>query len=219
MSDNKIVVVLLGKPGAGKGTQGIKLSQRNGWAHISTGDLLREEMQQTGEVADQLKAIMGSGQLVSPEIVVPILYKKIQSVDSAGVILDGFPRNHAQAQLLESHDVKVTHVVYFDIQDDVVVQRLSGRLMHKPSGRVYHEVNQPPKVTGLDDVTGEPLVRRVDDQPDVIRNRLKVYADETLPLLDYYRSKEGVQLYHLEVTGKSIDEVSTMLMSCFQVKA
>ncbi|MGC6404727.1 MAG: adenylate kinase family protein [Candidatus Comchoanobacterales bacterium] len=216
MTDQKRVIVLLGKPGAGKGTQGAALSKAFGWAHISTGDLLREEMLRDTADGVKLRGIMERGQLVSAEIVVPILCRKIEATEASGVILDGFPRNLAQAELLAQNGVVVTDVLYFDVEDDEVISRLSGRWIHKPSGRVYHEVNNPPKVSGIDDVTGEQLVKRSDDSRDVIAKRLDVYRSETQPLLSYYEGLKGVQLHQLDVSHKAISVIQESVLSIFQ---
>lgn len=191
-------IIFLGAPGAGKGTQAQLLVDKYGIPQLSTGNMLREAIEQGSEVGKAAEAVMKRGDLVSDDIVLSIIENRITQVDSAkGFILDGFPRTVAQAEgldkLLEKNHLVLNHVFCLNVQDDVVVSRQSGRLYAQKSGRVYHETNNPPKVAGKCDVTGEELVRREDDKEEVIRHRLEVYRAQTAPVKTYYQQQGMVQ--------------------------
>eukprot|EP00735_Rhodelphis_limneticus_P007897 TRINITY_DN20598_c0_g1::TRINITY_DN20598_c0_g1_i1::g.12350::m.12350 TRINITY_DN20598_c0_g1::TRINITY_DN20598_c0_g1_i1::g.12350 ORF type:complete len:269 (-),score=2.45,sp/Q08480/KAD4_ORYSJ/45.29/2e-70,ADK/PF00406.17/1.2e-48,ADK_lid/PF05191.9/5.5e-11,ADK_lid/PF05191.9/3.8e+03,AAA_33/PF13671.1/1.4e-05,AAA_17/PF13207.1/0.0023,AAA_18/PF13238.1/0.094,Mg_chelatase/PF01078.16/0.04,RuvB_N/PF05496.7/0.19 TRINITY_DN20598_c0_g1_i1:316-1122(-) len=191
-------LIFFGPPGSGKGTQA-SLLQTNSTigCHLSTGELLRTEVNRVSPLGLQVRAILDGGGLVPDEIVIDLVRKKM--VDSNcfhSFILDGFPRTVSQAQkldeMLRSHDSAIDQVVYFQVSDEVVMERLGGRLIHVPSGRTYHAIYAPPKIPGLDDFTGEPLIKRSDDAYETIRLRLMSYHTETEPVLAYYTSQDMV---------------------------
>ncbi|CDJ69240.1 adenylate kinase, putative [Eimeria necatrix] len=188
--------VFLGAPGSGKGTQSANLQQTHCYCHISTGDMLRDAVAAGTELGQKAKGIMAAGQLVPDDLVLELLSERIKSPDCArGFILDGYPRNQEQAdaldKLLASQKQKLDGVVYFDTPEDVLIERISGRRVHPPSGRVYHTVFHPPKVPGKDDVTGEDLIQRKDDNEETLRKRLQVFKQQTLPLVQRYE-KQGL---------------------------
>ena len=185
------IIVLLGAPGAGKGTQGHILADSMGIPKLATGDMLREEIEKGSEIGLQAQILMDRGDLVSDEMVIQIIEARITQEDCRnGFILDGFPRTVAQAEsldkTLEGHHLKIDHVISLELDDEVIIQRQAGRLVAPQSGRVYHEENNPPQVAGKCDISGEDLVKRDDDQPEVVRKRLEVYAQQTAPVKGYY---------------------------------
>lgn len=195
---NPLHIIFLGAPGAGKGTQAQKLVGKFGIPQLSTGNMLREAIEQGSEVGKQAAEIMNRGDLVSDDIVLNIICERITHDDCAnGFILDGFPRTVAQAEgldeLMVEKKLTLSHVFCLNVNDDVVVDRQSGRLFAQKSGHVYHETTNPPLSAGKCDVSGEVLVRRQDDTEDVIRHRLKVYREQTAPVKDYYQVKGVVQ--------------------------
>ena len=186
-------IVMLGPPGAGKGTQAKKLAQKLGLVHVSTGDLFRENLKNETELGKLAKTYMNAGELVPDDVTVRMVEDRFSRADCAkGAVLDGFPRTPAQAQaldeLLEKFDSQVKVVPYIKVPDDVLVERLSGRWMSQ-SGRVYHEKYNPPKVKWVDDVDGTPLYQREDDKPETVRHRIEVYNEQTAPLITYYQDK------------------------------
>lgn len=182
-------IILLGPPGAGKGTQAATLSQHFSLPIVATGDILRAAVKAQTPLGLQVADIMQSGALVSDEIVVALVKDRLSQADcQPGVLLDGFPRTVAQANALSEAGVHIDYVIQLDVPEALIVQRMTGRLVHMPSGRVYHRENNPPKVAGVDDVTGEPLTQREDDQEATVRHRLQVYAKQTAPLVEYYTS-------------------------------
>jgi adenylate kinase len=181
-------LILLGGPGAGKGTQAAFITRRYGIPQISTGDMLRAAIQAGSELGRAAKIVMDRGDLVSDEVMVGLVKDRIANPDCApGFLLDGFPRTIPQAEAMKSSDVPIEHVVEIDVPDATIVERMSGRWCHLPSGRTYHLAFNPPKVPGRDDVTGEALVQREDDREATVSNRLAVYHRQTRPLIDYYR--------------------------------
>lgn len=179
-------LILLGAPGAGKGTQSKELTKRYGIPQISTGDILRAAIASGSPLGNQVKAIVESGQLVPDELVIALVEERIKQPDChRGFLLDGFPRTVLQAEALRKL-TRIDFVVDIDVADDEILQRLTGRRMHLASGRIYHLTNHPPKVPGVDDVTGEPLVQRPDDSEETVRKRLAVYHEQTSPLRLYY---------------------------------
>ena len=182
-------LIFLGPPGAGKGTMAVKLSQDLGIPQISTGDIIRAAIRNETELGKKVKILVESGKLVSDDMTIALVKERLAQPDAAmGYILDGFPRTIPQADALATMD-KIDRVVNFELQVQEIVQRLSGRRVHKASGRTYHILFSPPKVTGKDDITGEDLIQRPDDQEDAIRTRLKVYDDQTAPLINYYMER------------------------------
>ena len=180
-------LILLGAPGAGKGTQAAFICQKYGIPQISTGDMLRAAVEAGTPLGLQAKGVMESGGLVSDELIINLVKERIAQPDCAqGFLFDGFPRTIPQAEAMKSAGVKLDYVLEIDVPFDAIIERMSGRRSHPASGRTYHITFNPPKVEGKDDVTGEPLVQRADDQEDTVRKRLDVYSQQTRPLVDYY---------------------------------
>lgn len=201
-------LIFLGPPGAGKGTMASRLAQDKGIPHISTGDIFRDNINNGTDLGKKVKSILDSGELVPDELTVELVQDRLNQDDvSGGFILDGFPRTIPQAEALEDF-ATIDAVVLFTLPDEEIVKRLSGRRVHKPSGRTYHILFKPPKVPGKDDVTGEELIQRGDDTEESIRNRLDVYRTQTQPLVDFYRAK-GL-LTEVDATPQP-DEVYTRL--------
>ena len=184
-------VILLGAPGAGKGTQAQFIMERFKIPQISTGDMLRAAVKAGTPLGLQAKSIMESGGLVSDDIIIGLVKDRIQQADCAnGFLFDGFPRTIPQAQALVDATVNIDHVVEIYVPDEEIVKRLSGRRVHPGSGRIYHIEHQPPKVDGQDDETGEPLMQRDDDKEATIRHRLNVYHEQTFPLVEFYKKRQ-----------------------------
>jgi len=180
-------LILLGPPGAGKGTQATQICSRYGIPQISTGDMLRAAVKAGTPLGLAAKKVMDSGGLVSDDIIIGLVKERIVQPDCAqGFLFDGFPRTIPQAEAMKAAGVKLDVVLEIDVPDSVIVERMSGRRAHLPSGRTYHVKYNPPKVEGRDDVTGEPLVQRDDDREETVVKRLSVYQSQTRPLVDYY---------------------------------
>ncbi|MGB5805325.1 MAG: adenylate kinase [Vibrio anguillarum] len=180
-------IILLGAPGAGKGTQAQFIMEKYGIPQISTGDMLRAAIKAGTELGKKAKSVIDSGQLVSDEIILGLIKERITQADcEKGFLLDGFPRTIPQADGLKAMGINVDYVIEFDVADDVIVERMAGRRAHLASGRTYHAIYNPPKVEGKDDVTGEDLVVRDDDKEETVRARLGVYHEQTAPLITYY---------------------------------
>jgi len=181
-------LILLGAPGAGKGTQAAFICQRFGIPQISTGDMLRAAVKAGTQLGLAAKKVMDSGSLVSDEIILGLVKERIAQPDCAnGFLFDGFPRTIVQAEALKSGGIKLDFVVEIDVPDSAIIERMSGRRVHVASGRTYHVRFNPPQVAGIDDVTGEALIQRVDDEEETVRKRLAVYAAQTRPLVEYYQ--------------------------------
>ena len=181
-------IILLGPPGAGKGTQAQNITKAFGIPQISTGDMLRAAIREGTELGKAAKAVMDRGELVSDDIILGLVKERIAQSDCKnGFLFDGFPRTIPQAQALVDNSIDIDAVVEIQVPDDKIVKRMSGRRVHLASGRTYHIVYNPPKVEGKDDVTGEPLVIRPDDREKTVRSRLKVYHEQTEPLVRFYR--------------------------------
>ena len=180
-------LILLGAPGAGKGTQATFLCRRFGIPQISTGDMLRSAVNAGTPLGVAAKKVMDSGALVSDEIIIGLVKERIAQPDcAAGFLFDGFPRTIVQADALKSAGIKVDYVLEIDVPDSAIIERMSGRRVHVASGRTYHVRFNPPRVPGVDDATGEPLIQRADDEEETVRKRLAVYAAQTRPLVEYY---------------------------------
>ena len=180
-------LILLGAPGAGKGTQANFIKEKYNIPQISTGDMLRAAIKAGTEMGLAAKKVMDAGQLVSDDIIIGLVKERLKDADCAnGYLFDGFPRTIAQADAMKDSGVKIDYVLEIDVPDDLIVERMSGRRSHPASGRVYHVKFNPPKVEGKDDVTGEPLVQRDDDTEETVKKRLAVYHNQTEVLLGYY---------------------------------
>ena len=183
-------LVLIGCPGAGKGTQAKMLSKKYGIAHISTGDLLREQIKKGTELGKKVSEIINAGGLVSDDIVSAMLAERIKDDDcKKGYILDGYPRNVSQAEGLDSIVGSLDKVICYDVDDDVIVDRMSGRRSCPKCGKMYHVKYNPPKTEGVCDDCGETLIQRKDDNEETVLNRLKVYHETTAPVIDFYDNK------------------------------
>lgn len=184
-------LILLGAPGAGKGTQANYIKEKFNIPQISTGDMLRAAVKAGTPLGVAAKKIMDAGGLVSDEIIINLVKERIKEPDCAnGFLFDGFPRTLPQAEAMKQAGVEIDYVVEVDVEDSEIVQRMSGRRVHTASGRTYHIKFNPPKVAGKDDVTGESLVQRADDTEETVKKRLQVYHEQTKPLVNYYASWE-----------------------------
>jgi adenylate kinase len=206
-------VILLGGPGAGKGTQAAFITKRYGIPQISTGDMLRAAIKQGTELGKAAKAIMDRGDLVSDDIIIGLVRGRIAQADCAqGFLFDGFPRTIPQAEAMKAQGVAIEHVVEVAVPDATIVERMSGRWSHTPSGRTYHTKFNPPKAAGRDDITGEALTQRDDDKEETVRKRLEVYHRQTEPLVEYYArwaasgDKRAPRYSRIDGIG-SVDEV------------
>lgn len=205
-------IILLGAPGAGKGTQAQFIMEKYGIPQISTGDMLRAAIKAGTELGLKAKAVIDAGELVSDDIILGLVKERISQDDCAnGFLLDGFPRTIPQADGLKEIGIAIDYVLEFDVPDDVIVERMSGRRAHLASGRTYHLVYNPPKEEGKDDVTGEPLVVRDDDKEETVRARLNVYHNQTAPLIAYYKKEAdagNTQVVTFDGT-QAVEQVST----------
>jgi len=203
-------LILLGPPGAGKGTQADLLCKEFNIPKISTGDMLREAIANQTDLGKEVSSILDSGALVSDEIIGSLLEERLSNDDCAnGYLLDGVPRTLGQASILERMGIEFTNVIEIKVDDEVIVNRMSGRRVHPNSGRNYHIDFNPPKKEGIDDLTNEPLIQREDDKPETVLKRLDVYHEETKPLSDFYKKvSDGGSLVYSSVDGsKSVSEV------------
>ena len=184
-------VVLLGGPGAGKGTQAAFIAGRYGIPQISTGDMLRAAIRSGGALGAGAKALMDAGRLVPDETIVSLVEERIAADDCVnGFLFDGFPRTIPQAEVMRARDVRLDAVVEITVSDEDIIERMGGRRVHPGSGRTYHVQFNPPAIEGIDDVTGEPLVLRDDDKESTVRRRIEVYHEQTAPIIEYYREWE-----------------------------
>ena len=206
-------VILLGGPGAGKGTQAGYITEKYKIPQISTGDMLRAHVKAGSELGKAAKKIMDEGGLVSDDIIMGMIKERIKEDDCKnGYLFDGFPRTIPQADALKDGGIPVDAVVEIDVDDDEIIKRMSGRRVHLASGRTYHVVFNPPKVEGKDDVTGEDLIQRDDDKEETVRKRLAVYHEQTEPLIEYYSSwaasgEAGAPAYHKIAGIGGVDEI------------
>ncbi|QFU00585.1 Adenylate kinase [Halomonas sp. THAF5a] len=215
-------LILLGAPGAGKGTQAQFICERFNIPQISTGDMLRAAVKEGSELGLKVKEIMNSGGLVSDDIIIALVKERISQPDCAnGFLFDGFPRTIPQAQAMRDAEVRIDHVLEIAVDDEEIVKRLAGRRVHPGSGRVYHLEYQPPKEEGKDDVTGEALIQRDDDRESTVRNRLAVYHEQTAPLVDYYQqwakeAPEAAPAYHRVEGVGSIDDITGQVIEALE---
>ena len=209
-------IILLGPPGAGKGTQAQVLTKEFGIPQISTGDMLRSAIKEGTELGLKAKAVMDAGQLVSDDIIIGLVKERISQDDCKnGFLLDGVPRTIPQAQAIMDAGIEIDAVVELQLPDEKIVKRMSGRRVHLPSGRTYHIVYNPPKVEGKDDVTGEPLTIRADDEESTVRSRLSVYHEQTEPLVAFYKrlATDGMTKY-LEVdANRDVDVIANEVIA------
>jgi len=212
-------MILLGPPGAGKGTQAAFLCKHFGIPQVSTGDMLRAAVKAGTPLGLAAKKVMDSGALVSDDIIIGLVKERIAQPDCAkGFLFDGFPRTIAQAEAMKTAGVKLDVVLEIDVPDQAIIERMSGRLFHIPSGRSYHVLFNPPKVDGVDDVTGEPLIQRDDDKEATVRKRLQVYQDQTQPLVEYYTkwaaSGDAAAPRHCKIDGTgSVDAITARALA------
>lgn len=211
-------IILLGPPGAGKGTQAQLICQRYNIPQISTGDMLRAAIREGTALGQKARSVMDAGGLVSDDLIIGLVKDRIAQPDAVnGCIFDGFPRTIPQAEALETAGVSIDHVIEIDVPDEEIVTRLSGRRQHPASGRIYHLIYNPPKTEGVDDLTGEPLVQRPDDQEETIRKRLAAYHSETEQLVGFYQSRaqagENAPTYSRLNGLDSIDSVKEKLFN------
>ena len=207
-------IVLLGPPGAGKGTQAEFICKNFSIPHISTGDMLREAISAKSNLGIKAKAIMDSGKLVSDEVIIGLVKDRIKKDDCKdGFLFDGFPRTIPQADALQEAEINIDIVIELTLADEMIISRMSGRRIHQPSGRSYHVEFNPPLVEGKDNITGEALIQREDDLPETVKKRLDVYWEQTNPLIVYYRSKSvQTDIKYIEIDGsRSLTEVSDQI--------
>ncbi|HLL17583.1 MAG TPA: adenylate kinase [Rubrivivax sp.] len=212
-------LILLGAPGAGKGTQATFICKRFGIPQISTGDMLRAAVKAGTPLGVEAKKVMDSGGLVGDDIIIGLVKERLTQPDCAGGFLfDGFPRTIPQADAMKIAGVKLDVVLEIDVPDEAIIERMSGRRSHAASGRTYHVKFNPPKVEGLDDVTGEPLIQRDDDKEETVRKRLEVYQRQTRPLVDYYgrwaASGEAGAPRYARISGTgSVEDITARVMA------
>ena len=212
-------VILIGPPGAGKGTQAQNICQKYNIPQIATGDMLRAAVKAETEMGLKVKAVMDSGALVSDDIIIGIVKERIAQDDcDNGFLFDGFPRTIPQAEALQASGVPIDTVLEIIVDDEEIVSRMSGRRIHEASGRVYHVVFNPPKQEGLDDETGETLLQRDDDKEDTVRTRLDVYHEQTEPLVGFYKNlaQNGVPTYRAVQGVGSVDEICDKVFSALE---
>lgn len=210
-------VILLGAPGAGKGTQARFITEKFGIPQISTGDMLRAAVKAGTELGLQAKSVMDAGGLVSDDLIINLVKERIAQPDCAnGFLFDGFPRTIPQAEAMKEAGVTIDNVVEIAVEDEEIVSRIAGRRVHAASGRVYHVEHNPPKVAGKDDETGEDLIQREDDKEATVRHRLSVYHSQTKPLVDFYQklaAAQGTPKYtRVEGVG-SVEQITTKVLA------
>lgn len=213
-------VILLGAPGAGKGTQAKFITEKFNIPQISTGDMLRAAVKAGSELGLKAKSVMDSGGLVPDDLIIGLIKDRLSEPDCAGgCLFDGFPRTIPQAEALKKAGLAIDHVIEIEVPDEEIVKRISGRRVHEGSGRVYHTLYNPPKVDGVDDVTGEPLVQRKDDAEATVRHRLSVYHSQTKPLVAFYtklHAEDGTpKCSHIEGVG-SVDEITAKVLEALK---
>ena len=211
-------LILLGPPGAGKGTQANYIKARFSIAHISTGDMLRAAVKAGTALGLKAKKVMDAGELVSDELILELVKARIKAADCKnGYLFDGFPRTLAQAEGMEAAAIAVNHIIEIKADDAEIIRRMSGRRCHLASGRTYHTEFNPPRIADQDDITGEALVQRADDQAETVRNRLNVYHQQTRPLIEFYSGRAGTSgatLKYFSVDGmRDVDAVKEAIFS------
>jgi adenylate kinase len=212
-------VILLGAPGAGKGTQASFIKEKFNIPQISTGDMLRAAVKAGSPLGLAAKSIMDAGGLVSDDIIINLVKERIQDADCAqGFLFDGFPRTIPQAQAMKDAGIPIDFVVEIDVADSEIINRMSGRRVHPASGRTYHTIFNPPKVAGLDDLTGEALIQRPDDAEETVIKRLNVYHEQTKPLVDYYltwaREEAATAPQSVKIAGVgNVDEIGAQIFA------
>ena len=214
-------VILLGPPGAGKGTQATHICEKFNIPQISTGDMLRAAVVAGTTIGSKAKKVIDEGNLVPDDIIIALVKERIQSQDCKnGYLLDGFPRTIKQADALKSEDIKIDYVVEVQVPDEDIVVRMSGRRVHLPSGRTYHIAFNPPIVQNKDDLTGEDLIQRVDDNEEIVRERLSIYHQQTQPLVDYYSEQaleeNSVTKFHTISGVGTLDEVKIRINAALE---
>jgi adenylate kinase len=218
-------ILLLGQPGAGKGTQAQFLIGKYGIPQISTGDMLRAAINSGSQLGKDAKGYMDRGELVPDPLVIQLVKERVKQPDAAnGFIIDGFPRNLAQAEALSHAGVDVDYVIDFQVPDDEILRRMSGRRVHPGSGRSYHIDFNPPKVAGKDDITGEPLVQRADDNEATVRKRIETYHEQTAPLVKYYldlaSSGKPAAPRYIDINGQGpVEEIREKIFKALDSKA
>lgn len=208
-------IILLGPPGAGKGTQAEYLARHYAIPMISTGNILRAEVKAATDLGKKAQQIMEHGGLVSDDIIIDLVKNRLQENDCKnGYLLDGFPRTIAQAEALKKAGITIDFTIEIDVPDEEIIKRLSGRRVHQTSGRTYHTIYNPPKIAEQDDLTAEPLIQRDDDKEHVIRKRLEVYREKTKPLVDYYKKQaQTTALRYLSINGVgTLEEVESRMI-------
>jgi len=217
-------LMLLGGPGAGKGTQAARLIERFKIPQISTGDMLRAAIAAGSPLGESANKIMKAGGLVSDDIIIGLVKERLKLPDCAkGFLFDGFPRTLVQAEALRKENIFLDHVIEIAVPDEEIVKRISGRRIHQASGRVYHVDNHPPKVLNCDDVTGEPLILREDDKEETVKKRLEVYHSQTSPLIEYYKEwansqSLGAPKFHSILGLGNVNEIFDNIIGALETK-
>jgi len=204
-------IILLGAPGAGKGTQAKFISDHFNIPQISTGDMLRASVSKGTELGLKAKVLMEKGELVPDDLILDLVKDRISEKDCAnGFLFDGFPRTLDQANALKEKGIKIDCVIEIMVDDDEIIQRMSGRRVHSASGRTYHIKHNPPKQENIDDETGEPLIQRPDDNEETVRKRLAIYHEQTSPLVDFYKKSSLVQNGNKYIEVNGVGDISTI---------
>lgn len=216
---NKHRILLLGPPGAGKGTQAHYLMKKLGIPQISTGDMLRAAIEEASPLGKQVKSVMDAGELVSDELIVELVKKRLTQPDcQSGYLFDGFPRTIPQAEAMKTENIALDHVICIEVPDSLIMERITGRRIHPASGRSYHVIYNPPKQDNLDDVTGEPLTQRKDDTQTVVTKRLQEYHQKTKPLISYYLKevKTGSVQFHQIDGDQPVEQVNDDILNAIE---
>jgi adenylate kinase len=201
-----LAIILLGQPGAGKGTQARMLCAKLNIKQISTGDILRQAVNNKTPIGKKVESMLNAGLLIDDNMVGDLVIDWLsQNKSENGYLFDGFPRTVVQAEILRNAKISITHVIELQVADDIIVKRLGARRVHIPSGRVYNLINNPPKNDNLDDITHEPLTQRDDDKENIIRQRLAVYDNQTKPLTEYYSKNKDI--YYFKVNGMQEEQI------------